>query len=155
MKLLWKGIADWVIFTITHECPKIIVLWEDSMFFILCAENMPYKNWQNLNLLFDSRALAVLLMSWMKKCYLEQWQKNWPGTWLRPKTQEGIWEPTYINQLWVVLDRKSSQEYPVNDGVAQGSILGPTLFLLYINDLPDDAICNIAIYAGSTTLYSK
>ena len=25
----------------------------------------------------------------------------------------------------------------------------------YINDLPDDAICNIAIYADDTTLYSK
>ena len=32
---------------------------------------------------------------------------------------------------------------------------GPTLFLLYINDLPDDVICNIAIYADDTTLYSK
>ena len=55
----------------------------------------------------------------------------------------------------VVLDGKSSQQYPVNTGVPQGSILGPTLFLLYINDLPDDVICNIAIYADVTTLYSK
>ena len=57
--------------------------------------------------------------------------------------------------LRVVLDGKSSQEYPVNAGVPQGSILGPTLFLLYINDLPDDVICNVAIYADDTTLYSK
>ena len=55
----------------------------------------------------------------------------------------------------MVLDRKSSQEYPVNAGVPQGSILDPTLFLLYINDLPDDVICNIAIYADDTNLYSK
>ena len=55
----------------------------------------------------------------------------------------------------MVLDGKSSQEYPVNNGVPQGSILDPTLSQLYINDLPDDVICNIAIYADGTTLYSK
>ena len=58
-------------------------------------------------------------------------------------------------RLRVVLDGKSSQEYPVNAGVPQGSILGPTLFLLYINDLPDDVISDIAIYADYATLYSK
>ena len=58
-------------------------------------------------------------------------------------------------QLQVVLDGKSSQQYPVNAGVSQGSILGPTLFLLYINNLPDNVIWDIAIYADDTTLNSK
>ena len=64
---------------------------------------------------------------------------------------------SFLSNRWlrVVLDGQSSQEYPVNAGVPQGSILGPTLFLLYINDLPDDVICNIAIYVDDTTLYSK
>ena len=54
----------------------------------------------------------------------------------------------------MVLHGKSSQEYPVNAEVPQDSIVGPTLFLLYINGLPD-VICNIVIYTTDTTLYFK
>ena len=46
----------------------------------------------------------------------------------------------------------SSNENSVNAGVPRGSIFCPTLFLLCINDLPDDVVCNIAIYADNTTL---
>ena len=49
---------------------------------------------------------------------------------------------------------KSSQEYPVDPGVPQRFLLGPTFFLLHINDLPDDVICNIAIYANVIILLS-
>ena len=55
----------------------------------------------------------------------------------------------------MVLNGKSSQEYLVHAGVSQTSILGPRLFLLCINDLPNDFICNIAICANDTILYSK
>ena len=58
-------------------------------------------------------------------------------------------------RLQVVLDGKSSQEYPTNAVLPQGSILGPTPFLLNINDLPDDVICDISVYADDTTFYSK
>ena len=55
----------------------------------------------------------------------------------------------------MVLDGKSSQEYPVNAGFLQGSFLGARLFLLYFNHLFDDVICKIAVCADDTTLYSK
>ena len=57
-----------------------------------------------------------------------------------------------IAYIQVVLDGKSLQEDPVNAGVPQRSILGPTFFVLYINDLLDDVICNIAIYTDDTAL---
>ena len=50
---------------------------------------------------------------------------------------------------WEVFTRIS-----VNAGVLQSSILVPALFLLYINDLPNDVIRNI-VYADDTTLYFK
>ena len=51
------------------------------------------------------------------------------------------------------LTKMSSYKYLT--GVPQGSIFGPTLLLLYIDNLPDDVICNIAIYADDTTLCSE
>ena len=40
-------------------------------------------------------------------------------------------------------------------GGLQGSILGPALILVHINDLPDEVMCNIAISADDYTLYSE
>ena len=57
-------------------------------------------------------------------------------------------------RLRVVLDEKSSQECSVLARVHQGFILGSKLFVLYINDLADSVISNIAIYADDTTPYS-
>ena len=55
----------------------------------------------------------------------------------------------------MALDGRSSQGYSVNAGVSQDFILGSTLFLQYINDLPVDVTCNIAIHADDITPYSE
>ena len=55
----------------------------------------------------------------------------------------------------MVLDEKSLQEYLINAETPEGSTFGPIIFLLYINDLPDNALCNIATFADDTTLFYK
>ena len=57
--------------------------------------------------------------------------------------------------MLIVEPWKSSQEYRVNAGVPQGSILGPIFLVPYISDLSVDVICNNDIYADDTTLYPK
>ena len=57
-------------------------------------------------------------------------------------------------KIKVTLDGQSSSDFYINAGVPQGSVLGPTLFLLFINDLPDHVTSQLAIYADDSTLYS-
>ena len=54
----------------------------------------------------------------------------------------------------MVLDGNSLHKYPINNCVLQVSILGLTLYPLYIIDLSNDVICNIAVYA-ITMLYTN
>ena len=55
----------------------------------------------------------------------------------------------------VVLNGQNSDWRKVNSGVPQGSVLGPLLFLIYINDLPDGIMSICKIFADDTSLFSK
>ena len=52
----------------------------------------------------------------------------------------------------VILNGQHSSYKPILPGAPQGSILGPLLFLFYINELPNELKSNVKLFAGDTSL---
>ena len=55
----------------------------------------------------------------------------------------------------VVINGSSSTSQTVTSGVPQGSVLGPVLFLIYVNDMPEVVRCMVKLFADDTKLYSE
>ena len=63
---------------------------------------------------------------------------------------------SFLNDRYqrVVINGQHSDWAPILAGVPQGSILGPLLFLIYINDLPDNLNSLVKLFAHDTSLFS-
>ena len=67
------------------------------------------------------------------------------------------WFPNYLTgrQQYVEIDGNRSGLLPLTTGVPQGSILGPLLFLIYMNDFPEATdYFDFILYADDTILYN-
>ncbi len=58
-------------------------------------------------------------------------------------------------QQRVVVGGEHSQWVKVQSGVPQGTVLGPLLFLIYINELPDNISAIVCLFADDCVLYSN
>ena len=78
------------------------------------------------------------------------------GNWWLPFLKTGIMLAHFHNQRYqrVTVDGVYSNWCSVISGVPQGSILGPLLFIIYINDLSENINFSIKQYADDTKLYT-
>ena len=93
------------------------------------------------------------MMGWSPQCFIPSFMEigppvygeedfhKWITSWLSERSQK------------VMLDGLASDPVPVLSGVPQGSVLGPVLFLIFINDLPENIRSSVRLFADDCFLY--
>ena len=106
---------------------------------------------------FDNKQFSCIVFCDISKAFDRVWHKGL----LHKLKEHGIngqllkWISNYLGnrQQRVILQSASSSIKPVTAGVPQGSVLGPLLFLIYVNDISDSLLSLTRLFADDSSLY--
>ena len=72
---------------------------------------------------------------------------------IKGNLEKWIQDFLYDRKQRVIVGKGKSSWAPVKSGIPQGSVLGPILFVIFINDLPEQITSNIKIFADDTKIF--
>ena len=114
----------------------------DRVISALDDKDLPISIFMDLSNAFDTLDHTTLLHK-LKYYGINGITLNWFNSYLSNRSQ------------YVKIDNVLSTKMVINTGVSQGSILGPLLFLIYMNDIPNSSQAfRFVLYADDTTLFS-
>ena len=123
-----------------HSCETQLISFTQEIF-----DNLEKGKQTDLIVMDFSKAFDKvdhnLLIYKLMKLGINKPVTSWISSFLKDRTQSVVVEGTHSSTL------------PVMSGVPQGSVLGPCLFLCFINDMPDAVKCRIRLFADDTVIY--
>ena len=123
-----------------HSCESQLIITLDDLHRSLDNQNQTDMAILDFSKAFDCVAHQRLLMK-LKNWGVRGHTHAWIDAWLTNRTQQ------------VVVNGATSKPIPITSGVPQGSVLGPLMFIIFINDIGHDLKSDIRLFADDCLIY--